>query len=705
MHGVEQILDADYPGALEEVLGELFTPIAPTLRLLSSNAEPTLAQPPQPTRTDDVQVIAWQHRGHGVGGGPESPYASARLQRRNPAYERRGGFGTIVRSIQARPYRGRRLRLRAWIKVDVPDTTGSGAIWLRVDRPDRQIGFFDNMSDRPIRARNWRQYEILGPVADDASRVFFGTMLLGKGHLYVDQVELAYEDADGTWQDIPLANHSFDDHPSEIQHWATRNPSYAYMLTTEHAHHGPAALAIVDRRSLPTEPLFPEVPSVREWVRRDLGAGLACAFPAALHSRNDQTLPASPPAAGELQKTLSELQLQHWAVTDHRVRLATVVIAWNALQHFSPYLVAARTPGDHPGWTTDRAWDRALTQALSTALTAQDRNGFHDTLRRMVAQLGDGGARVRHLERQRERGFLPWRLAQVEGRVVVMAADPSSPFRRGDLVRTLDGFPVARMQRAAAALFSGSSHWRGTRSLQTLGAGRRGELVRISIERDGRALELEAARSLPTPYRHRAHEPFAELPGGAYYVDLTRIAMDELVPRLSELATAPGVIFDLRGEIKVDRALLAHLLVRPIEEDSWMRVAHLIYPDRQRIAGWTHRGWQVQPAEPRIERPIFLSGPTTRGPAESVLAQVKHRQLGPIVGSTTAGSQGERVHLDLPGGYRITWTGTLVTRPDGGAQHMVGIRPDIEATPTLAAVARGDDEVLARAQDLIARQP
>ena len=68
--------------------------------------------------------------------------------------------------------------------------TGSSALWLRVDRPGGATGFFDNMSDRPVRVSEWREYEIEGPVADDATNVAFGDPD-GKS-LYITACDVVY---------------------------------------------------------------------------------------------------------------------------------------------------------------------------------------------------------------------------------------------------------------------------------------------------------------------------------------------------------------------------------------------------------------------------------------------------------------------------------------------------------------------------------
>ncbi len=96
-------------------------------------------------------------------------------------------FGNVMQRIDARPYRGKRIRLRAAVRAG---GTAPAALWLRVDRKNGALGFFDNMMDRPITASEWRQYEIVGNVDDDAEALAFGMMVIGEGRAWLDAVSI-----------------------------------------------------------------------------------------------------------------------------------------------------------------------------------------------------------------------------------------------------------------------------------------------------------------------------------------------------------------------------------------------------------------------------------------------------------------------------------------------------------------------------------
>jgi len=72
-----------------------------------------------------------------------------------------------------------------------------------------------------------------------------------------------------------------------------------------------------------------------------------------------------------------------------------------------------------------------------------------------------------------------------------------------------------------------------------------------------------------------------------------------------------------------------------------------------------------------------------------------------IIGSTTAGADGNVSTIMLPGGLRTMISGIGVYYPDGTETQRIGIVPDIEIHPTVEGIRNGRDELLEKAIDLI----
>ena len=98
------------------------------------------------------------------------------------------GFGTLMQSIDAATYAGKRIRLRAY--VESHDVSKWAGMWMRADK-QRTIVAFDNMQNRPIKgAHPWSTYDVVLDVPEDATSISFGILLTGTGEVWVSHVTL-----------------------------------------------------------------------------------------------------------------------------------------------------------------------------------------------------------------------------------------------------------------------------------------------------------------------------------------------------------------------------------------------------------------------------------------------------------------------------------------------------------------------------------
>ena len=99
--------------------------------------------------------------------------------------------GNLMQSFKATVYRGKTVRLSAWLRIESTAPDDRGQLWLSIDRAGNKKGFFDNMSDRPIHNSEWTSREITAPVDEDATFIKFGVMSIGRGRVWVDHVSFA----------------------------------------------------------------------------------------------------------------------------------------------------------------------------------------------------------------------------------------------------------------------------------------------------------------------------------------------------------------------------------------------------------------------------------------------------------------------------------------------------------------------------------
>lgn len=99
-----------------------------------------------------------------------------------------GGFGTLMQTIDASAYHGKRMRLSGYLRAR--DAT-SAAMWMRLDGSGPRVVGFDNMSDRSLRGTtDWKRCDIVLDVPDSAKTIAFGFLLEGKGEVLADDFHL-----------------------------------------------------------------------------------------------------------------------------------------------------------------------------------------------------------------------------------------------------------------------------------------------------------------------------------------------------------------------------------------------------------------------------------------------------------------------------------------------------------------------------------
>jgi C-terminal processing protease CtpA/Prc len=95
-----------------------------------------------------------------------------------------------------------------------------------------------------------------------------------------------------------------------------------------------------------------------------------------------------------------------------------------------------------------------------------------------------------------------------------------------------------------------------------------------------------------------------------------------------------------------------------------------------------------------VRKVVVLVDETSMSQAEYTAMALRASPNAIVVGSTTAGADGDVSSVPLPGGLESLISGIGVFYPDRSSTQRVGIVPDVEAHPTIAGIREGRDEVL-----------
>jgi C-terminal processing protease CtpA/Prc len=109
---------------------------------------------------------------------------------------------------------------------------------------------------------------------------------------------------------------------------------------------------------------------------------------------------------------------------------------------------------------------------------------------------------------------------------------------------------------------------------------------------------------------------------------------------------------------------------------------------------WGPQLW-LQPQAPHYPgKVVILVDEVSQSQSEFTAMALRTARGAKVIGSTTAGADGNVSAIPLPGGLRSMISGVGIFYPDKRPTQRVGIVPDIEVKPTIKGIRAGRDEVL-----------
>ena len=277
---------------------------------------------------------------------------------------------------------------------------------------------------------------------------------------------------------------------------------------------------------------------------------------------------------------------------------------------------------------------------------------------------------------------------------------PATGLRTGDVIETLDGIAVNQLVEQWRPYYPASNRPTQLRDIaRALTRGSCAE-VRLGVRRDNQTLTIRTTR-VPIGNLNHTAESTHDLPGDTFrllspevaYLKLSSVKSADAPDYIRKAGGTKGFVIDIRNypsEFMVF-ALGGLLVSRPA---PFVRFT-LEDMDNPGATRWMKEPLTLTPANPHYSgKVVILVDENTQSQAEYTTMAFRVAPGAVVVGSTTAGADGDVSQIVLPGGLNTMISGIGVFYPDGKPTQRVGIIPDIEARPTIAGIRAGRDEVL-----------
>jgi hypothetical protein len=668
---------------------------------------------------------------------------SARLERNTTSPQ---VFTTLTRSIPIE-FSGTTIEWRGFLRIEnVSEFMG---LWMRQDGDAPNLAFA-TMQPRQIKGtHDWTEYSITFPLHRDAKQLVFGVLVAGTGKVWADDLRLLV-DGKPIW-DAPTVerpttplelDHQFDTgsgivisqlSSAQIGNLATLGKVWGFLK-----YHHPAVTSGTRHWDYELFRVLPGVLSardrqaangvMRDWVRQ-LGTPPVCDRCAALKSDEVHLSPrlgwieaaVDSDLAGLLRAVhrgrsqgrqfyvslvpgIGNPQFDHEpayaALTfpDAGYRLLALYRFWNVIEYWFPYRNQL-----------DEDWDKVLSEFIPRIALAKDRTAYELETIALISKVTDTHANLWSAspEVRPPAGScqLPVITRFIEGQAVVTgysnaSTGPATGVQIGDVVEALDGTRVAELVKRWEPYYPASNQptrlrdmarslTRGACAAARLGVRRRAGPIEITAQRQPFAsLDQQAGLTHDLP-----GDAFRLLSDQVAYLKLSSVQAAQAAGYVERSKGTRGLIIDIRNypsEFVV--FALGSLLVDKPTQFARFTIGDL---DNPGAFLWRAGPLSLTPQAPHYGgKVVVLIDEVSQSSAEYTTMAFRAASQSVVVGSTTAGADGNVSQFSLPGGLRTMISGIGVFYPDKRPTQRIGIVPGVEVRPTIAGIRAGRDEVL-----------
>ncbi|MDI3318339.1 S41 family peptidase [Pinibacter soli] len=384
-------------------------------------------------------------------------------------------------------------------------------------------------------------------------------------------------------------------------------------------------------------------------------------------------------------------------------RMLALYRYWNIIQYYFPYKNLI-----------EEDWKNVLSEFIPKFINVQNELEYHLISLELIAKINDthaniwGGNAV--LGRYFGARIAAPELVFIDNKAVVKdfydeKSEKETGLKKGDIITEVNDIKIDEIIAAKSNIMPASNHAAQLRDIAMKLFQTNDSLINIGYLRNGNAdrktLKTYPIREMNFYKKYLKKDScFKRINPEIGYLHLGSIKSKYLPSIFETVKTTKGLIIDLRcypSEFVVS-ALGQYLMPKEtqfakITEGSaeWPGLFTFKSPS---TVGKTNKEYYKG-------KIIILINELTQSQAEYTTMAFRVAPNAKVVGSTTAGADGNVKQFYLPGGILTMISGQGIYYPDGGETQRIGIVPDVEVKPTIEGIKNGADEVLNKAIEII----
>ncbi|OYD46760.1 hypothetical protein CHU00_05350 [Sphingobacterium cellulitidis] len=398
--------------------------------------------------------------------------------------------------------------------------------------------------------------------------------------------------------------------------------------------------------------------------------------------------------------SLNEFKYASVSKSDVGFRLLGLFRYWNIIQYYYPYRYLIETP-----------WELELENFIPTFVAANTEAKLDSVYLQLFSKINDTHA-FSELSDYYHRGVFGKRRVNfstklVENNLVINSlgadsVDLSKSIQVGDVIQSIGGIRVSERVKTLRPFIAASNEVVAMRDLAQRLTQTNADSLELQISNGNK----ERTITVPT-YSFEEERPFPQdtrpyylIDADIAYLNIGNFVEENYDEFIKILESSKGLILDFRGYPKIySHELFAKYLFSKKSEYVKFSSNKGFRPGEFRFSYSSYLKHEGAPLYKG--KVIVLINEDTQSASEYQVMALRQSANVTVVGSTTAGADGNISWIPLPFGYRTAFSALGVYYPDGTETQGIGIVPDIKVELKVKDVRNRHDPYLAKALQLI----
>ncbi|GAA3974396.1 S41 family peptidase [Pedobacter ginsengiterrae] len=661
-------------------------------------------------------------------------------------------FGVITYPIP-QIFEGRTIELKAYLKTEGV-STGYAGLYMRIDDENSKMIAFDNMGTRGVKGTtDWKQYSIkLDYHSEEVKTLYIGGLLSGDGKAWFDNFEIFIDGIPITSNELKklaLAKAKTDTafiNSSKIKDFKLDDQTTNNLIATGQfwgflKYHHPAIAkgdynwdaelfrllpTVINAKnnselSLALEKFLDKLPKPELCkdcktianesyeIKPDYGllfdkkifrASLLEKLEYIKENRNtgrNYYVIMNPSTSNPIFK--NENPYLKISYSDVGYRMLALYRYWAMINYFFPYKDAI-----------GQDWNNVLKKSLPEFVDVKNELDYSKAVLKLIASVNDTHANLwsgsKALNQFKGKYGAPLQAKFIEQKLVITALhtdtlDVKGKLKVGDIITSIQNKDVAELIKEYLPLTAASNYDTQLRDLPKNYLLRSNEnSLKIKVERVGKSFEYDLPMGkLMQVYKDpdfEKAEAFRLINENIGYVFPGKYKNAKLREIIKLFANTKGIIIDMRC---YPSDFMPFTFGNYIKSSSTPFVKFSIgnpaYPGAFKFSNAINNGEMNH--DNYKGKVVIIVNSTSQSQAEYTTMAFQSSPNVKVIGSKTAGADGDVSPIVLPGGLRTMISGIGVFYPDGKPTQRVGVRIDEVIYPTINGIKEGKDELLEKA--------